>query len=278
MLFHFTLLISSVLFLYSSACAQECGCNACHGNPPVVNTYGGPHGLVGAGFTAGAHLAHTHGTFERAQNMICYTCHYNGMPFTPMCGNDNIQMGFSVYGTSGDGTRYKGSVSLNPPWTYEGTNGTTINPDGAMTCSNVYCHSNGTGGTINTAPAGPPPIGDPRPVAPNTSPVWTASGPLVCTSCHGYPPSYSQDHPKSNSHMYGQFAGDAHRQPCNICHYATTTDGMTITNPANHVNGIYNAQPDPTATVYGPVNFTYAYDAGGGSTSAWRGWAARTSP
>jgi len=134
-----------------------------------------------------------------------------------------------------------------------------------MTCSNVYCHSNGTGGTINTAPEGLLPLGDPRPVAPNTSPVWTASGPLACNSCHGYPPSYSQDHPKSNSHMYGQFAGDAHRQPCNICHYATTTDGVTITNPANHVNGIYNVQPDPTATVYGPVNFTYAYDAGGGT-------------
>jgi hypothetical protein len=58
-------------------------------------------------------------------------------------------------------------------------------------------------------------------------------------------------------------------QRCNFCHYATTTDGTTITNPPNHANRLYTVQPDPTAIYPGtyytnPVNFTYTYDAGGG--------------
>jgi hypothetical protein len=40
---------------------------------------------------------------------------------------------------------------------------------------------------------------------------------------------------------------------------------VTITNEANHHNGIYNVAPDPAATYLGqPVSFTYAYDSGGG--------------
>lgn len=261
------LLLSSFVFLLLSfnCYAEECGCNQCHGNPPIVNTVGGKNGLAGVGFTAGAHLAHTHDTFGLAQNVICYTCHYNGMPFTPICGNDKLQIGFNINGASGAGTIYNGSATLNDPWTYEGTNGTTITTNGAMSCSNVYCHSNGTGGTINTAPSGPLPAGDPRPVAPSTSPSWTSAGLLPCTSCHGFPPSYPQDQPKSNSHLWPD-----HMQSCNVCHFGTTTDGQTISNPANHANGIYNVQPDPSANFPqygGPVSFTYTYDAGGGKCS-----------
>ena len=187
------------------------------------------------------------------------------MPTTPIIEDPLLlQMGFSV---STNAAVYDGRL-LQAPYLYDATNGTTVTTNGAMTCSNVYCHSSGTGGTLNMGTPGTSPLGDPRPVALNTSPAWTASGPLACTSCHGYPPSYSQDHPKSNSHLYGQSAGEAHRQPCNVCHYGTTTDGVTITNIANHANGIYDVEPDPNAIIYGlPVNLTYAYDAGGGKCS-----------
>jgi len=242
------------------------GCGSCHGFPPVDNA-----GLVflpsptGA-TTAGAHAKHA---TSSGYNYSCETCHFNGMPTTAIIENPLLlQMGFS--GVT-NGAVYDGRV-LQTPYLYDNTNGTTVTTSGAMTCSNTYCHSGGTGGTMNMGTPGTSPLGDPRPVALNTSPAWTASGPLACTTCHGVPPSYPQNNPKSNSHMYGLFAGDAHRQSCNICHYGTTTDGVTITGIDNHVNGIYNVAPDPTATVYGlygygPVNFTYSYDAGGGKCS-----------
>ena len=129
-------------------------------------------------------------------------------------------------------------------------------------CGNTYCHSNGTGGTANAAPGGElPPLGDPRPLASNASATWGTAGPLGCSSCHGHPPSYSMDQPKANSHINGfhEFFG------CNVCHYATTTNGTSIANSANHANGIYDLQPDPAATYSGiPVSFAYVYDPGGG--------------
>jgi len=242
-------------------------CDSCHGFPPV-NSAGlvfipSPTGAT----TAGAHAKHA---TTSGYNYSCETCHFNGMPTTAIIENPLLlQMGFSDVT---NGALYDGRA-LQAPYLYDNTNGTAVTTSGAMTCSNTYCHSGGTGGTMNMGTPGTSPLGDPRPVALNTSPPWTVSGPLACTTCHGYPPSYPQDSPKSNSHMYGQFAGDAHRQACNICHYGTTTDGITFANIDNHVNGIYNVEPDPTATVYspivgdGPVSFTYSYDAGGGKCS-----------
>jgi predicted CxxxxCH...CXXCH cytochrome family protein len=212
--------------------------------------------------TAGAHAKHA---TSSGYNYACQTCHFNGMPTTAIIEDPLLlQMGFSVVT---NGAVYDGRV-LQDPYLYDATNGTTVTTNGAMTCSNTYCHSNGTGGTMNMGTPGTSPLGDPRPVAMNTSPPWTESGPLACTYCHGYPPSYPQDDPKSNSHMYGQAAGEGHRHPCNYCHYGTTTNGVTITNLANHANGIYDVQPDPNVNYAGPLNFTYAYDAGGGKCSA----------
>ena len=243
------------------------GCDSCHGNPPVDNAglvfFPSPTGAT----SAGAHSKHA--TLS-GYNYTCETCHFNGMPSTAIIEDPLLlQMGFSV---PTNGAVYHGRI-LQSPYLYDGTNGTTVTAsggaNGSMSCSNTYCHSSGTGGTMNMGTPGTSPLGDPRPVALNTSPTWTTGGPLACTGCHGYPPAYSQDHPKSNSHMYGLSAGDAHRQPCNVCHYGTTTDGVTITNIANHANGVYNVEPDPNAIIYGlPVNFTYAYDAGGGKCSS----------
>jgi len=219
------------------------GCDACHGNPPINSS-----GLVwypastGA-TTAGAHSKHA---TSEGYNYSCVTCHFNGMPATAMLEDPPLlQMGFSV-GTGG-GT-YDGRV-LQSPYLYDATNGTTVTTNGSMTCSNIYCHSNGTSVATGTIPA-------------NSSPSWATVGPLACTSCHAYPPLYAQDQPKSNSHSRHTFA------TCNTCHFATTTDGITITNVSNHANAAYNVVPDPNASYLGtPVSFSYAFDPGGGHCS-----------
>jgi len=41
----FLLLLSS----YASPYDIQCGCNQCHGNPPIVNTFGAPNGLAQQG-------------------------------------------------------------------------------------------------------------------------------------------------------------------------------------------------------------------------------------
>ncbi len=90
-------------------------------------------------------------------------------------------------------------------------------------CSNLYCHSNGTSvetGVIETY----------------SSATWGSSGPLACDSCHAYGPDYPNGLPKANSH---QVHGSNN---CQYCHAATTTTGNSITDPANHVNGIYDIQ------------------------------------
>lgn len=260
-IFFFSSLVLLVLFT-SPAIAEECGCNGCHGNPPIAgNKFGGPDGLVVYPLTgatsAGAHAKHVPSTTGALQNDRCYVCHVNGMPYSPVCGNNQLQIGFG-----GSGSRYDGK-RLNAPYSYEATGGTAITTGGTAQCSNLYCHSNGAGGTNNVALSGTPPLYDSRSIAPGTSPSWTSSGPLGCNFCHGYPPSYLTNNFKSNSHLIFE-----HQQTCNYCHYGTSADGATITNQANHANGIYNVQPDPSAAFNGtPVNFAYSYDPGGGRCS-----------
>ncbi len=263
--------IVCLLLLSSYAYADiQCGCNQCHGNPPIVNTFGGPDGLAGVGFTTGAHLAHTGTTFGGAESPVCYKCHSNGMPFSPVCGNTKLQMGFNINGGSGVGTIYDGTT-LNPSWTYNGNNGTTITQNGSMKCSNIYCHSNGTGGTQNTGASGSlPPLNDPRTVASGTSPAWNTLTTIGCNACHGAGttdgrPSYAQDQPKSNSHLLTEHASLS----CDTCHYATTHDGGSIFDVTKHANGTYDVAPNPNTIAYGrPVNFVYTYDPGGGTCVA----------
>jgi predicted CxxxxCH...CXXCH cytochrome family protein len=155
-----------------------------------------------------------------------------------------LQMGFSLFTSN---ATYDGHA-LNPPYSYEGTNSTAITAGGTKTCSNIYCHSNGT--SVATGVVGE-----------NSSPPWNAAGPFACNICHGYPPSYAQDQPKSNSHAFHNFFG------CNTCHYATTTGGDTITNFTNHANQSYNVIHDPNVLYGGPLSFNYSFDPGGGLCS-----------
>ncbi len=223
------------------------GCNICHGNPPLTNQFG-VDGLVTmpshTGATGpGAHARHAG---PSGYGFTCDKCHFNGMPVTLIAESPaQLQIGFNHLGAGG-GT-FDGFV-LQSPYIYAATNGTTVTTNGTMTCSNIYCHSNGTSVSTGVVPA-------------STSPSWDTVGPLVCTTCHGYPPLYDQDSPKSNSHIHHT------AYSCNMCHYATTNDGVTISDVTKHVNGQYDVVPGPDNNRGPGASFTYTWDRGGGTCS-----------
>lgn len=246
---------------HSEKTCTHATCDSCHGNPPTIDSaskggviwYPSPTGST----SAGAHLVHA--TSGTNYNFSCGECHYNGMQDPPIRLDNLVEIGFKSSGTK----TYDGRASLNSPYDYGGTNGTAITRGGTLRCSNVYCHSNGTSVSTGVIPG-------------NTTPAWDTKAGIECNSCHGNTvysdwrkamPNYAEDQPKSNSHfMHASF-------PCNFCHYATTTDALTIANKTSHVNGSYDLVPDPYAvyTYYSKttnVNFTYAFDAGGGTCTS----------
>lgn len=243
-------------------------CIACHGYPPIVDSPQGVDGLVvmpalTGSDSAGAHAVHSG---PDGYGYSCYTCHSGGMPDSPISDDYRLQMGFDVSGFSGTGSIYNGQT-LNSPYTYEGTNGTVIGAGPATTCQNFYCHSNGT--AVATSFADPATYPGPN----QSSPSWDAT--TTCTSCHDYGPSYPHGSPKANRHarhlqlFTSSINTDAN--PCHVCHFATTSDGITITNKANHANRQYNVVPN-TGSIYWqnaqtpiPVNFTYTFDVSGGT-------------
>ena len=228
------------------------GCDGCHGFPPVVDTPKGIDGLVvfpsPTGATdSGAHDAHVNG-----YGYSCETCHYEGMPVTPVSDDYRLQIGFSIAGTDGTGSHYDGQI-LNPAYSYQATGNTTLTTNGSLTCT-VMCHSDGTSIATGEVPVG-------------TSPPWTSIG-TGCSTCHQYPPLYEQDDPKSNTHLRHMQIGYG----CEICHYSTTTDGTTIVNGGTHANGTYDVVGGPTFPGNGndgPRDLILQYDflAGGGSCS-----------
>lgn len=77
---------------------------------------------------------------------------------------------------------------------------------------------------------------------------------LRCDGCHGFPPNYPNGSTKANSH-------GSHNFSCDKCHFGTTSTGTTVTNSANHENGVYDVTAGPGAS------FTYQYLSTGGTCS-----------
>ncbi len=108
------------------------------------------------------------------------------------------------------------------------------------TCSSTYCHGNYTGTYVygvwdwsidDMVPKYAPYAGK------RATPSWD-DGPMTCGSCHGAPPGGWWHSP---SHGYV----DAQRQ-CQLCHpdaSSVNRTDMTITSPAQHVNGIVEVTP-----------------------------------
>ena len=121
------------------------------------------------------------------------------------------------------------------------TGGRAPNYDPAThTCSDSYCHS------------GPGTAGIPWP---NTA-VWTAprDWTSACgTSCHGTPPGGS--HPASTQ--------------CELCHTDTAGPGLTIINPAKHMNGVVDVAGGACSACHGSEdNPAPPRDLAGGSDTA----------
>ncbi|MEK7706130.1 MAG: CxxxxCH/CxxCH domain-containing protein, partial [Myxococcota bacterium] len=114
------------------------------------------------------------------------------------------------------------------------------------TCADNYCHSAGTAVATEV-------------IESHTAPTW-GEDTLACDGCHGAPPDYAQDDPKSNSHS-------DHRFGCEFCHAGTTHDGATIADAQLHANGSYDLAPGPYTWRDVPLAFSYQFDPGGGTCS-----------
>lgn len=182
-------------------------------------TCGGCHADMSGVSGTGSHTKHAN-TYKFA----CSLCHGAGYSSTTVTYPKHVN-GYINISSNGNakGTAYSKGKSIAPGSAVYGT------------CSNGYCHSNGTGGTLQT--------GDTRGIVANSSPAW--GGTTTCTSCHAAPPNYANY--TSNTSITGQKAnshqGTTHAaQTCDVCHSSVSTadGGVTYATYTTHNNGRYN--------------------------------------
>lgn len=195
-------------------------CSTCHGFPPVDSGSMVSNPSPTGSSTAGAHVKHA---TSSGMNYLCDTCHFNGMPATPVTGNNKIQIGFNMFGAGGGA--YDGQALING-YTYEGRNGTTVTTGGSKQCSNIYCHGNYPGS------------------GKNASPVWSGTSP--CGSCHNASNTSPPNSGKHNTHTSEPYYGFS----CTLCHNdvvgGSSPSGYTITDTSKHVNGYVDYKFNPT--------------------------------
>ena len=197
----------------SSSLTMPQGCTICHGSPP----HGGNSGLEGS---HGAHDLYFPGVSG------CAWCHADhAVEPAPFAHATSVQRRplvvrlHSIY-TSATG-EYSGPVDDYLP--------SQSNIFG--NCTNIYCHSKGTGKTG---------------FAPNVLPIWGVSLPDDCSGCHGG--DYGSGiEIASGSHtihvgrdFYGQYIYE-----CTTCHNATASGSRSITQRENHVNGRIDVEMSP---------------------------------
>ncbi len=216
----------------AKAASTNTSCSSCHGYTPLF-----PDGTARNnpdGTFIGSHQTHV-GEYA----IVCSKCHTT--PLTELPGDYGHRNGTILMANPINGDP-SGAYGKGLSWTQ------TNSPTPMQACSNVYCHSQGTG---NTSQAG-----DTRSMsAPLASLNWGSSG--ACSSCHGYPPSYNNGATtwgaaKANSH-------GSHTTNCSVCHSSTTTDNVSISGTTQHGNKNY----DISGTSIG----SYAYNVSGGTCS-----------
>jgi len=190
-------------------------CDTCHGQPPSANTVGGPSGYA-AGYTRADESKTPHTTHVGTYAFVCNDCHM---------GNIHIDGNYDLFRSMTTGSR-------------AASHGATPKYDAAtMTCSTVYCHSNG-------APRGVTP-------AYATTPPWKdGKGAIVgttgeCSACHGDAANLA-----TNAHQRHANPTIGKGFPCETCHAATvaTVNGKsTIKDISRHVNGFKNISITTTA-------------------------------
>ncbi len=222
---------------------------------------GDPYGGCANVYCHGASLAPDGGTntapqWGSAATGACGTCHGATAANPPTRGSHRMHTAASPSGyafacgvchkdPATDNSQHADKLSEvvfggDPRTAAASYNGTNVLFDAYGSCMNTYCHSNGTSLATGSVPIG-------------MTPVW-GSGALACSSCHGYPPNYTNGSPKPNSHA-------AHGYTCDNCHSATTSSGSIITSPTKHANGAYDLAPGVGRS------FSYSFAAPAGSCS-----------
>ncbi|BDG06858.1 CxxxxCH/CxxCH domain c-type cytochrome [Anaeromyxobacter oryzae] len=198
------------------------------------------------GAPVGGTLAPTAPVWTSTAVLTCTSCHAMGGATTALSSAHKLHTGTYGYtcqqchertttnGTTivaGGGAHVNG---LKEVFDAAGTKGTY---NGAtLTCSNTYCHSNGTDRTA--------------PYTSGPSIAWT--GTKTCTDCHGGPVGTGQiatgKHP-NHVNVAGTIGGAASTNfACGACHSSTVAVGTNgpITTVANHANGNPNVVFDAT--------------------------------
>lgn len=256
--------------------AQTCSNIYCHGNgttttPTVTVSWSGTLDCTGchptAALSTGSHSKHL-------ASATCNNCH-----------NVTAASNSALNVTTGTTNHVDKNVSIN----FDGASATAaaqyngINAGGtniyqkniasaAGTCSNIYCHNNGTGIWTGTPGTG-------------STPTWGTTG--GCNSCHGNAtytnyrkaaPLYVSGTPKPNAHVAhldvtdataGGATGAAMGTQCKNCHYTITTDNLTASGA--HATASYTVAGSGASAQYkdgdnvGGVNVNvttiYAYSA-----------------
>jgi predicted CxxxxCH...CXXCH cytochrome family protein len=240
--------------------SPEGACTACHGFPPIEDvanssSTGGINGLVDNPGTTGSIHAGKHDFHVNTMGYSdCNFCHYNSVGSGPTHDPgvvEEITLGFSLFSGSWQGGDYDGQTAAQVPQGYNTTGtipGTTVTDSGNRTCTNIYCHSivqtNG-GGALVFGMAGhwqnPPPVWD------------TASGSIVCGSCHLNPPLTGRHTTKHLTDYSAVF-------DCNTCHEGggyKRLDGPDAEHASGAVDVFINNITSISSTVdYGAGTYT----------------------
>ncbi len=173
-------------------------CTYCHGG--TDNATGAPpvdiDGLVTA-LSFVDHTVHVEETIHPAWD--CVQCHVKPV--------DVLSLGHVF---AGDVTPGKAEVRLTSGLSTLG------HYDGAGTCSNLYCHGNGS-----------------KVLAPRILGTVTAGTTATCGSCHG-----TASNTSTMSGQHWRHLDQDIQATCDECHATTVSDNTTISNPLLHVNGV----------------------------------------
>ncbi|MDA8077543.1 MAG: CxxxxCH/CxxCH domain-containing protein [Nitrospiraceae bacterium] len=205
---------------YAGTCGRGAACHAVGHAHPSDSGY--------TALTTGSHAKHLLYKFDQDGN--CQSCHYDSSySGCTNCHNrrvSHVNRTIDIVfnpdfpsATHGGGGAYSGDSVPQTPY---------------GSCSNLYCHSQGTKGL--------PPYD-----APNTNTVtWGGSLPADCTACHGGDPSASQTIGTGSHGTHVQ----TYRYDCSLCHATTVSDSRTLTSATyvgsltygyrNHANGWVN--------------------------------------
>ncbi len=214
-------------------------CDGCHGFPPDTNAH--QKHVDTAGFACEAcHglLGGSGGTSHNESGIGNSTEYDNTWATSPGTIRNNVDLDLPYDGTNPNGayTLAKGSRP-NDTTTYG-------------TCNTLYCH--GADAPFPTATM----------QGADTTPEWDNPATGACGTCH-LDTNDTWNGAGSNRHNTHVGTVGGYDYGCDLCHYATTTDGSTITSPANHVNKLadvaFNGNDPRLNTSVAPVS-TYTGD------------------